>query len=175
MIWTPFSRNHMILNPNLMQPRHHLFWSSVVHARLHTFTFSILPSLNASSCATTPAVRQLRYRPCPPQRWHFFLAICLSDCCQTESNKLLSQNLILWCKQGACQNDNQRVVKVLWQNAFQCQHGVHGGERQTSNVFEHSCERTFVALQQWPPSHHVMHRIASALFQEWFDLIQQLK
>ena len=72
MIWTPFSRNHMILNPNLMQPRHHLFSSSVVHARLHTFTFSILPSLTASSCATTPAVRQLRYRPCPPQRWHFF-------------------------------------------------------------------------------------------------------
>ena len=72
MIWTPFSRNHMILNPNLMQPRHHLFWSSVVHARLHTFTTSILPSLNASSCATTPAVRQLRYRPCPPQRWLFF-------------------------------------------------------------------------------------------------------
>ena len=29
----------------------------------------------------------------------FFFAICLSDCCQTESNKLLSQNLILWCKQ----------------------------------------------------------------------------
>ena len=79
MIWTPFSRNHMILNPNLMQPRHHLFSSSVVHARLHTFTFSILPSLTASSCATTPAVRQLRYRPCPPQRWHFFFLQSVSQ------------------------------------------------------------------------------------------------